>query len=192
MKTIQFLIVALIVSVLPGCSLFGSKTVNVEPRQLHVTLVGGSRLNVGANGEPRPIRACVYIVRTADWVPMATPGDSSCAGRDQEGAVVTTSRHVIAPNQVLQFWIDVPRNGETWVMVDADYAQRPAQYAPLRVRVEGSGVIHLAVWLDRSGIYNASLPGPVQFNQDPSAPDTASSAEKPKKQAASDLKGFRQ
>ncbi|WP_193100512.1 type VI secretion lipoprotein TssJ [Burkholderia sp. Z1] len=160
MQLIRTLIAWLALGVLSGCS-FGSK--NVEPRQLHVTLVGGSHLNVSMSGEPRPIQTCLYIVRAADWVPMAS-GDSSCAGRDQDGTVVTVSRHVIAPHQVLQFWIDVPRSGEIWLVADADYAQRSAQYAPLRVRIEGSGEIHLAVWLDRSGIYNASLPGPVALN----------------------------
>ncbi|VWC16349.1 type VI secretion lipoprotein TssJ [Burkholderia lata] len=161
MTIARTLIAWLALGVLSGCSLFGSK--NVEPRQLHVTLVGGSRLNVSASGEPRPVQACLYIVRAADWVPMAS-GDSSCAGRDQDGTVVTVSRHVIAPQQVLQFWVDVPRSGEIWLVADADYAQRSARYAPLRVRIEGRGEIHLAVWLDRSGIYNASLPGPVALN----------------------------
>ncbi|MGZ2747082.1 type VI secretion lipoprotein TssJ [Burkholderia stagnalis] len=160
MKFVRTLFAWLALGILAGCS-FGSK--NVEPRQLHVTLVGGSRLNVSAGGEPRPIQSCLYIVRAADWVPMAS-GDSSCAGRDQDGAVVTVSRHVIAPNQVLQFWVDVPRSGEIWLVADADYAQRSAQYAPLRVRIDGSGEIHLAVWLDRYGIYNASLPGPVALD----------------------------
>ncbi len=174
MKFIQTLIAWLALGALSGCSLFGSKT--VEPRQLHVTLVGGSRLNVGASGEPRPVQSCVYIVRAADWVPMAS-GDSSCAGRDQDGTVVTASRHVIAPNQVLQFWIDVPRSGEIWLVVDADYAQRPTQFAPLRIRIEGSGEIHLAVWLDRNGIYNASLPGPVRIDK-PAAASTSGAADK--------------
>ncbi|KWO84583.1 type VI secretion lipoprotein TssJ [Burkholderia ubonensis] len=160
MKLVRTLFVWLALGILTGCS-FGSK--NVELRQLHVTLVGGSHLNVSASGEPRPIQTCLYIVRAADWLPMAS-GDSSCAGRDQDGTVVTVSRHVIAPNQVLQFWVDMPRSGEIWLVADADYAQRSAQYAPLRVRIDGSGEIHLAVWLDRYGIYNASLPGPVALN----------------------------
>ncbi|TCW77482.1 type VI secretion system-associated lipoprotein [Burkholderia sp. SRS-46] len=170
MTFVRTLFAWLALGALSGCSMFGSKT--VEPRQLHVTLVGGSHLNVGASGESRPIQSCVYIVRAADWVPMAN-GDASCSGRDQDGTVVTASRHVIAPNQVIQFWVDVPRSGEIWLVADADYAQRPAQYAPLRIRIEGGGVIHLAVWLDRSGIYNASLPGPVPLDR-PAAASAAS------------------
>ncbi|MDN7638805.1 type VI secretion lipoprotein TssJ [Burkholderia cepacia] len=169
MKFVRTVIAWLALGQLSGCSLLGSR--DVEPRQLHVTMIGGGHLNAGASGKPRPIQACMYVVRTADWVPMTTAGDSSCAGRDQEGAVVTTSRHVIAPNQVLQFGLDVPRGGEIWLVTDADYAQRPAQYAPLRMRIEGSGLIHLVVWLDRSGIYNASLPGPVPISLDSASDD---------------------
>ncbi|WP_082710147.1 type VI secretion lipoprotein TssJ [Burkholderia sp. TSV86] len=159
MNMLRSIFVAFALCALAGCGLFSSSK-SVEPRQLHVTLIGGSRLNLSPSGEPRPVETCVYIVRMADWVPMASAGDSSCAGRDQD-AVVSSSRHVIAPNQVLQFWIDVPTKGEIWLVADADYAQRPAQYAPLRLRVDGSGVIHLAVWFDAGGIYNALLPGPV-------------------------------
>ncbi|MDN7592091.1 type VI secretion lipoprotein TssJ [Burkholderia seminalis] len=194
MKAARTLIVALALGVLSGCSLFSSKT--VEPRQLHVTLIGGSRLNAGANGEPRPIQTCIYVVRAPDWVPMATAGDSSCAGRDQEGAVVATSRHVIAPNQVLQFGLDVPRSGEIWLVADADYAQRPDQYAPLRVRIDGSGLIHVAVWLDRDGIYNALLPGPVPVaravSAAPAPASAAGVAEKPVKRGASSKRRIRQ
>jgi type VI secretion system protein VasD len=178
MTAVRTLLAGLALGLLSGCSLFGSKP--IEPRQLHVTLVGGSRLNVGVSGEPRPIQSCVYIVRAADWVPM-TNADGPCAGKDQEGTVLTVSRHVIAPNQVLQFWIDVPRDGEIWLVADADYAQRPAQYAPLRVRIEGRGVLHQAVWLDRSGIYNASLPGAV-----PLPPDAPVAARAPNPDAATD------
>ncbi|WP_126284134.1 type VI secretion lipoprotein TssJ [Burkholderia stagnalis] len=193
MKFVRTVIAWLALGQLSGCSLFGSKS--VEPRQLHVTLVGGSRLNIGASGEPRPIQSCVYIVRAADWVPMAN-GDSSCAGRDLDGTVVTASRHVIAPNQVLQFWIEVPSSGEIWLVADADYAQRSAQYTPLRIRIEGSGVIHLAVWLDRSGIYNASLPGPVPLALDKPAAASAASADgaadKPARRRGSGTRRIRQ
>ncbi|KVQ20002.1 type VI secretion system-associated lipoprotein [Burkholderia ubonensis] len=185
MKVITSLAAAFAFCALSGCSLFSSKS--IEPRQLHVTLIGGSRLNVGASGEPRPVQSCVYIVRSADWVPM-TSGDSSCSGRDQDGTVVTASRHVIAPNQVLQFWVDVPRSGEIWLVTDADYAERPAQYAPLHVRIEGGGVIHLSVWLDRSGIYNASLPGPVPLVLD--APNGAT--EKNARHRGADTRRIRQ
>ncbi|KVN35059.1 type VI secretion lipofamily protein [Burkholderia pyrrocinia] len=184
-KVFTSLAAAFALCVLSGCSLFSSKP--VEPRQLLVTLVGGSRLNVSTSGEPRPVQACVYVVREADWVPMAN-GDSSCAGRDHDGAMVSALRHVIAPNQVLQFWVDVPRSGEVWLVADADYAQRPAQYAPLRMRIEGGGVIHLAVWFDRSGIYNASLPGPVPLAAD--ASDGA--AEKNARRHGSDTRRARQ
>jgi len=141
MKYIQTLIACLVLSVLSACSSLGSK--NVEPRRLHVTLVGSNRLNPGVNGDSRPVQSCIYIVRVADWVPMGS-NDSSCAGRDQDGSVLAASRHVIAPNQVLQFWIEVPRTGEIWLLADADYAQRPPNYAPLRVRIDGQEVIHLA------------------------------------------------
>lgn len=163
MKYIQTRIACLVLSVLSACSSLGSK--NVEPRRLHVTLVGSNRLNPGVNGDSRPVQSCIYIVRVADWVPMGS-NDSSCAGRDQDGSVLAASRHVIAPNQVLQFWIEVPRTGEIWLLADADYAQRPPNYAPLRVRIDGQEVIHLAVLLERSGIYNASLPGPVPLALD--------------------------
>nr|WP_179404264.1 type VI secretion lipoprotein TssJ [Burkholderia guangdongensis] len=164
MTGLRSLIVALVLGMLSGCSLFAPKP--AEPRQsssqrqLLVTLIGGSRLNVTTSGEPRPVQSCVYIVNAIDWVPMAS-GDASCAGRDQDGTVLSVSRHVIAPNQVLQFWIDVSPSGKIWLVADADYARRPAQYAPLRMPVDGSGVIQVALWLDRDGIYDASLPGPV-------------------------------
>ncbi|MBB5413879.1 type VI secretion system protein VasD [Paraburkholderia sp. HC6.4b] len=147
-------------TILAGCSVFSSSEPQ-QPRQLHVTLVGGSRLNVSASGEPRPIQACIYVVSAADWLPAPGGDDSSCASRGQDSTVVAESRHVIAPDQVLQFSLDLPRSGELWLVTDADYARRPPNYAPLRIRIEGRGLIHQAVWLDRDGIYNASLPGAV-------------------------------
>ncbi|ABC36097.1 lipoprotein, putative [Burkholderia thailandensis E264] len=126
-----------------------------------MTLVGGSRLNAAPTGEARPIQTCVYVVTAADWLPTQGGDDSSCASRGQDSTVVADSRHVIAPNQVLQFSLNLPRSGDIWLVADADYARRPANYGPLRVRIEGRGLIHMAVWLDRDGIYNALLPGPV-------------------------------
>ncbi|CAG9269910.1 Type VI secretion lipofamily protein [Burkholderia cepacia] len=159
MNFTRILIMGLVQAVLSGCSI-GSKS--EPPRQLHVTLLGGSRVNVGADGEPRPIQTCLYIVNAVDWVPMASE-DSSCVGRDQDGTVIAVSRHVIAPNQVLQLWIDVPRSGEIWLVADADYARRSAKYVPMRMQVDGSGVTHLTVRLDRNGIYDASRQGSGAF-----------------------------
>ncbi|KVD75146.1 type VI secretion lipofamily protein [Burkholderia sp. ABCPW 14] len=151
---------AVALCLLAGCSMFSSSKPE-EPRQLHVTLVGGGRLNVAPTGEPRPVQTCVYVVGAADWLPTQGSDDSSCASRGQDSTVVADSRHVIAPNQVLQFSLNLPRSGDLWLVTDADYARRPANYAPLRIRIEGRGLIHMAVWLDRDGIYNALLPGPV-------------------------------
>lgn len=156
-------VVTVALTVLAGCSTSSSKS--DEPRQLHVTLVGGSHLNVSASGEARPIQACLYVVRAADWLPTPGGDDSSCASRGQDSTVVADSRHVIAPEQVLQFSLDLPRSGELWLVTDADYARRPPNYAPLRIRIEGRGLIHQVVWLDRDGIYNASLPGPVPIGR---------------------------
>ncbi|AIP65400.2 type VI secretion lipoprotein TssJ [Burkholderia thailandensis] len=153
-------VAALALGALAGCSAFSSSKPE-EPRQLHVTLVGGSRLNAAPTGEARPIQTCVYVVTAADWLPTQGGDDSSCASRGQDSTVVADSRHVIAPNQVLQFSLNLPRSGDIWLVADADYARRPANYGPLRVRIEGRGLIHMAVWLDRDGIYNALLPGPV-------------------------------
>lgn len=161
----------LLVCALSACGLFAPDSTDPpqraeSSRQLHMTLVGGSRLNVSASGTARPVQVCVYVASSAEWAPMGATGNASCADQDQSGLVAPPSRHVIAPDQLLQFWIEAPRTGDIWIVVDADYAPRPARYAPLRMRVNGSGVIHLAVWLDRNGIYNALRPGPV-----PVAPD---------------------
>jgi type VI secretion system protein VasD len=150
---------------------------SVEPRQLHVTLVGGDRLNAGATGVARPVQTCLYMVRSQDWLPGAVADDSSCAARDRDSAIVATSRHVIAPHQLRQLMLEVPPSGEFWLVADADYAQRPASYAPLRLRIDGSGMVHAALWLDRDGIYNALRSGPVPVaDREPAARRSGASA----------------
>lgn len=171
-------IACVVVGVLSGCGSASSKRADlplppppksVEPRQVHVTLVGGDRLNAAATGVARPVQVCLYAVRAQDWLPGAVATDSSCAARDRDSAIVAASRHVIAPHQLRQLTLDVPPSGELWLVADADYAQRPASYAPLRIRIDGSGMVHAALWLDRDGIYNALRPGPVPVAGEPAA-----------------------
>jgi type VI secretion system protein VasD len=174
-------VAAVVCALLLGCSSSASKreasvpSRSVEPRQIHITLVGGSGLNASASGQPRPVQTCVYVVRAADWLPSANPDDSSCAPRDKDSTIVADSRHVVAPNQVVQFMLELPRSGEIWLVTDADYAQRPASYAPLRMHIDGGDMIHVALWLDRAGIFNARRAGPVPVHADQA--DTAAGDE---------------
>jgi type VI secretion system protein VasD len=162
MTLTRSIVTALVGAMLAGCGLFGSSAppARPEPRRLHITLVGGSQLNPGPSGRPNPIQACIYVVRSAGWAPLGDAGDTKCAG-SRDDAVAASSRQVIAPNQVLQLSLDPATQDELWLLVDADYAQRPPNYAPLRMHVDGSGLIHYAIWLDGDGIHDALRPGPV-------------------------------
>lgn len=138
---------------LPGCGLFKkSQAPAVEQeRRVHVTLIGASILNTGRTGESRPVQVCAYLVQMPNWLPEATGKPECVSGRD----VLASVRRVLAPDQALQFSIDVSRASDIWLIIDADYAKTPAGYMPLRVPVKNSGWSHIAVRLDDEGVHDA-------------------------------------
>ncbi|AUH51030.1 type VI secretion system-associated lipoprotein [Chromobacterium sp. ATCC 53434] len=157
---------------LSGCStllsLFSSRD-GEAPRELHVTLMGGGQLNNNGNG-PRPVQVCIYVVRDASWLPSSDFDDSSCTPRERSREVLTSARSVIAPDQAQQLLLPASGTDPVWLLVDADFAARPPDYAPLRIRVDGRQLIHLAVLLDRNRLYDALHPA---------APPPRDSARKP-------------
>ncbi len=146
------LLPALLPSLLPPLSPVRSEE---GPRQLHVTLVGGAQLN-NSGGGPRPVQVCLYVAREASWTPSTGLDDSLCVQRGQE--ITAEARQVIAPGQVQQVLLPAAGSDPVWLLVDADFAAKPPGYAPLRIRVDGRKLIHLAVQLERNRIVDALTP----------------------------------
>lgn len=156
---------------LAGCSSLFSSRGDDGPRQLHVTLVGGGQLN-NSGGGARPVQVCLYVVREANWLPPAGLEDSSCAQRGRE--VAAESRHVVAPNQVQQVLLPASGSDPVWLLADADFASKPPGYAPLRIRVDGRQLIHLAVLLERNRIVDALRPAAAPLADTPASTPAAS------------------
>lgn len=149
------IVFGVLLGLLTACSSLFSSRDDDGPRQLHVTLVGGGQLN-NSGGGARPVQVCLYVVREANWLPPAGLEDSSCAQRGRE--VAAESRHVVAPNQVQQVLLPASGSDPVWLLADADFASKPPGYAPLRIRVDGRQLIHLAVLLERNRIVDALRP----------------------------------
>ena len=133
----------------------------ITDRQVHVTLVGGQRLNSGRSAAPRPVQTCVYIVQVPDWRPPAGPTRSDCVTHERDLNVIASERRVVAPNQIQQLQFKASGLRDLWLLIDADFAQPQSDYVPLRLRIEGHGMLHLAAWVDGSGIYDGRQPLPL-------------------------------
>lgn len=145
-------------------------------RQVHVTLAGGSRLNPGRNAAPRPVQLCVYVVQTSDWRPAVQGDQTGCVTKERDVNIVGSSRLLLAPMQIQQTQMQVSGMRELWVVVDADFAQRPVDYAPLRMKIEGRGWVHLSGWAEGSALYDGRQPIPalVAPSSEVTAPTVAS------------------
>lgn len=145
-------------------------------RRLHLTLVGGSHLNQGKGTQPKPVQACVYVVLSPEWHPPLPSLEGGCGGKDKDTGVVATSRQTVAPNQIVQLEILLAATRDAWLVIDADFAQRPVSYRPLRLPVEGRGWVHLSAWLQDTAIHDGRKPLPPMPAASAAAPEAAASA----------------
>lgn len=146
-------------------------------RRLHLTLVGGSHLNQGKGTQPKPVQACVYVVLSPEWHPPMPSLEGGCGSKEKETGVVAISRQVVAPNQIVQLEILLAATRDAWLVIDADFAQRPTSYRPLRLPVEGRGWVHLSAWLEEAAIHDGKKPLPAPSVA--AAPEAAASAVAP-------------
>jgi type VI secretion system protein VasD len=178
MKFLRFLLPALVIIPLSGCSTLtdsiarrASEMVTQKAmstmsevdldRQLHLTLVGGAHLNPGRNSAPRPVQVCIYVVQSSDWRPAQQADQSVCMSKEKDVNIVAATRLLLAPQQIQQTQLQVSGMRELWVVVDAEFAQRPVDYAPLRMKVEGRGWVHLSAWVEGTAIYDGKRPLPA-------------------------------
>lgn len=146
-------------------------------RQVHVTLAGGSRLNPGRNAAPRPVQLCVYVVQTSDWRPAVQGDQTGCVTKERDVNIVGSSRLLLAPMQIQQTQMQVSGMRELWVVVDADFAQRSVDYAPLRMKIEGRGWVHLSAWVEGNALFDGRYPVPASALATPdNAPAPAQAA----------------
>lgn len=129
-------------------------------RRLHLTLVGGPHLNQGRGSQPRPVMACVYVALSSDWKPPLQTAVGECGSREKDPGLVASSRQVVAPHQIVQLEIPLVGVKEAWLVIDADFAQRPSSYLPLRLPLEGRGWVHQSAWLDGTSLYDGKHPLP--------------------------------
>lgn len=127
-------------------------------RQVDVTLIGGRVLNTTPDAVSRPVKACVYLVQNPDWRPPSTLDGGDCANREQNTSLIAAERRVVAPGQIQQFQLKAPGAREAWLLIDADFAVRPPDYAPLSLRVEGRGVVRMSAWVDGNTIFDGRRP----------------------------------
>ncbi len=130
-------------------------------RRLHLTLVGGPHLNQGKSALPKPVMACVYVVLSPDWRPPLQSNVGECGSKEKDAGLVASSKQLVAPNQIVQLEILLAATRDAWVVIDADFAQRPSNYLPLRLPVEGRGWVHLSAWLEGASLYDGKQPLPA-------------------------------
>jgi len=164
-----FLLPAFTALALPGCStLTGSLSSDLshataqsvvralgeaaQSRNVHLTVVGDARLNPGRDGQSRPLRLCVYLVSRADWAVPEQGEDCTLPQRDAD--VLASAVQSVPPGKTEQLQLQGNGVREMWLVVHGQYAQRPARYAPLRLRVEGHGWIHLSAWARTDGLFD--------------------------------------
>jgi type VI secretion system protein VasD len=178
MKFLRVLLTLLVIAPLFGCStltdsiarraseMVTQKAMNSMnevdlDRQVHLTLVGGAHLNPGRNSAPRPAQICIYVVQTSDWRPAQQAEQSVCMSKEKDVNIVAATRLLLAPQQIQQTQLQVSGMRELWVVVDAEFAQRPVDYVPLRMKVEGRGWVHLSAWVEGTGIYDGKVQLPA-------------------------------
>jgi type VI secretion system VasD/TssJ family lipoprotein len=125
-------------------------------RRVLVTLVGGHRLNPGSKGAARPVQVCVYLSSEANWIPPADVPEGACTTREKDNSLLASERRVLAPEQLLQLSFLAPGTRETWVVVDADFAERATDYRSLRMAVDNQEVVQVNAWLDTNRVSNAN------------------------------------
>ena len=130
-------------------------------RRIDLTLVGGRRLNADSEREAKPVRACVYVVTDADWQPRASQVAALRIDPRSDDAVVVSDCRIISPNQIEQMPVSLVAGREQWLVVDADFESRDADYVPLRVRLETESVTQFSAWLDGRGIFDGRQPLPA-------------------------------
>lgn len=125
-------------------------------KRVLVTLVGGHRLNPGGKGTPRPVQVCVYLSTTSSWSPTADFPEGGCTTREQDPAILASERRVLAPEQLLQLSFFAPSSRDSWVIVDADFGERAADYKSFRIAVDNQDMVQINTWLDSNRVNNAN------------------------------------
>lgn len=125
-----------------------------DARRVHVTLVGGPDLNPGADGQARPVQACVYLVRVSQWTPPAIASATECMTPQSDANVLAFARRVVGPNRVEQVQLAGAESKESWVVVDADFSRHVIDYVPLKLSVKELDGNFPVAWLGATRIHN--------------------------------------
>lgn len=169
MKNLLLCLCLAVPALLGGCSLFSSRPSlqetqdalrllreQVKPdHNVVVTLVGGTRLNPGAKGTPRPVRVCVYLTSMSDWAPPPGDTENGCVTLERETSLLASQRRILAPEQLLQLSLVAPGGRDSWIVVDADFGERAPGYKPLRLPVDNQERVQVNAWLDGNRVSNA-------------------------------------
>ena len=127
-------------------------------RHILVSLIGGNRLNQGSRSAPRPVKVCVYLSTTSDWIPPVDVPESACVTREREASLLASERRILAPDQLLQLNFIAPGTRDSWVVVDADFSERAPDYTALRIPVDNREQVQVNAWLDANRLSNANAP----------------------------------
>ena len=136
---------------------FLRQTTGKPDKRVLVTLVGGHRLNMGSKGAARPVKVCVYLSTASGWTPPIDTPDGECITREREPSLLASERRVLAPEQLLQLSFTAPGARDSWVVVDADFGDRSADYRTLRLPVENQDLVQVNAWLDNNRVNDASV-----------------------------------
>lgn len=118
--------------------------------------MGGHRLNPVGKGAARPVQVCVYLSTTANWIPPADVPEGACTPRDKDSSLLASERRILAPEQLLQLSFLAPGTRDSWVVVDADFGERAADYKSLRLQVDNQEAVQINAWLDANRVNNAN------------------------------------
>jgi len=168
MKTNALIIIVMVVTTLmSGCGLLekynrlpvnvdvdsltrtASQVMQEKARNVTLTLVGGHQLNQSSSGVARPVKTCIYLVKSPVWAAGLLGESSACLTPTQDLHIVASERRIIVPDQLQQISFTLTSDEDLWVLVDADFSESSDNCEPLKLQLNSNeDISNRAVWFD--------------------------------------------
>ncbi|WP_211470869.1 type VI secretion lipoprotein TssJ [Collimonas humicola] len=117
-----------------GCSMVSHLQTAFTPK-IDITLIGSRDLNL-IRGHARPVHVCLYLTAEPAWNPDFRMGRENCATHETDKLIIASEHRVVSPDQIQRLSMEAPKDKASWVVVDADFANRASNYKPARVPIE--------------------------------------------------------
>jgi predicted component of type VI protein secretion system len=123
-----------------------------QPRHVAVIVVATAHANVGVDGRPLPVRACL-IRAVGAWEPPRAHDGLPCTGLVRGKEVVDLQASVLPPGHAMRHVLELPNDSGGQLIVGAEFVQSGAGRSWQIIALPASGEDDIVVLLDDRAVY---------------------------------------